>query len=268
MATADTKFVGSIPEIYDRYFVPLIFEPYAADLARRLALLGPHRILEVAAGTGAVTRAIAAALPQVEIIATDLNPPMIEQARRRQTEERVEWRMADAQALPFSDATFDAVVCQFGMMFFPDKIEAYREARRVLTDGGTYIFSVWDRIEANDFVDVIMQALAEVFPRNPPQFMQRTPHGHSDEKTIRGNLQAAGFTDMTIEAVDAISRADSAKTVAFAYCEGSPLKGEIEERGAPGIDAATARATDALIKRFGSGPVEGKIRAFVVTARK
>lgn len=268
MATADTKFVGSIPEIYDRYFVPLIFEPYAADMARRLALLSPRRILEVAAGTGAVTRAIAAALPRSEIIATDLNPPMIEQAKRRQTKRQIEWRTADAQALPFPDAEFDAVVCQFGMMFFPDKIKAYREARRVLKDGGSYIFSVWDRIEANDFVDVIMQALAEVFPQNPPQFMQRTPHGHYDQETIRSNLQAAGFTNITIEPVDAISRADSARTVVFAYCEGSPLKGEIEERGAPGIDAATARATDALIKHFGSGPVEGKIRAYVVTARK
>lgn len=268
MATTDTKFVGSIPEIYDRYFVPLIFEPYAADIARRLTALGPQSILETAAGTGVVTRAMASSLPHAEIVATDLNPPMVEQAKSRQMNGNVEWQTADAQSLPFSDARFDAVVCQFGAMFFPDKVKAYREARRVLKDRGVYLFNVWDRIEANEFVDVIMRELAEVFPHNPPRFMQRTPHGHYDNDLIRRNLQNAGFSDVSIEAVDAISRAESANVAAFAYCQGSPLKAEIEERGAPGIDVATARATAALTKRFGSGPVEGKIRAFVITARK
>ena len=268
MATTDTKFVGSIPEIYDRYFVPLIFEPYATDLARRLAALGPQRILEIAAGTGAATRAVAAALPQAEIVATDLNPPMVEQARHRQTVGRVDWRTADAQALPFPDASFDAVICQFGAMFFPDKVKAYGEARRVLKNDGTYIFSVWDRIEENEFTDVTMQALARVFPRNPPQFMQRTPHGHFDNDVIRRDLRAAGFTDIGIDGVKAVSRADSAGIVAYTLCQGSPLKPEIEERGAPGIDAAIVRVTEALTERFGSGPIEGKISAFVVTARK
>jgi ubiquinone/menaquinone biosynthesis C-methylase UbiE len=268
MATTDTKFVGSIPEIYDRYFVPLIFEPYADDLARRLAALRPQRILEIAAGTGAVTRAVAAALPEAEIVATDLNPPMIEQAKRRQIAGRIDWRTADAQALPFTDASFDAVICQFGAMFFPDKVKAYREARRVLRSGGTYIFSVWDRIEENEFTDVTMQALAKVFPQNPPQFMQRTPHGHFDNDVIRRDLRAAGFTDIGIDAVEAVSRAESAGIVAYTLCEGSPLKPEIEERGAPGMDVAIARATDALVERFGAGPIEGKISAFVITTHK
>ena len=268
MPATDKQFTGSIPEIYDRFFVPLIFEPYAADIARRLATLRPRRILEVAAGTGVVTRAVAAALPEAEIVATDLNQPMIDHAKTRQSGGRVEWRTADALALPFPDAGFDAVVCQFGMMFFPDKVKGYGEARRVLKDGGSYIFNVWDKIEANEFVDVIMRALADAFPRNPPQFMQRTPHGFHDNNLIRADLKKAGFRNATIEPMEAVSRAESAETAAMAYCQGSPLKLEIEERGAPGLDAAAAKAAEAVAKRFGPGPIEGKIRAYIVTARK
>jgi len=268
MPATDKEFTGSIPEIYDRFLVPLIFEPYAADIARRLATLRPARILEVAAGTGVVTRAVAVALPEVEIVATDLNQPMIDHAKSRQNGGRVEWRAADALALPFPDASFDAVICQFGMMFFPDKVKGYGEARRVLKDGGSYIFNVWDKIESNEFVDVITRALAEVFPLNPPRFMQRTPHGFHDNNVIRADLKNAGFQHMTIEPMETTSRAESAKAAVIAYCQGSPLKLEIEDRGAPGLEAAMARAVEAVVKRFGPGPIEGKIRAYIVTARK
>jgi ubiquinone/menaquinone biosynthesis C-methylase UbiE len=268
MAATDTKFTGSIPDFYDRFFVPLVFEPYAADIARRLAMLRPKRILEVAAGTGVVTRAVAVALPEAEIVATDLNQAMIDHAKGRQNRGRVEWRTADALALPFPDSSFDAVICQFGMMFFPDKVKGYGETRRVLKDGGSYIFNVWDKIEANEFVDVIMRALAEVFPDNPPQFMQRTPHGFHDNNVIRADLKSAGFNNVTIEPMEAVSRAESAKTAVTAYCQGSPLKLEIEERGAPGIEVAIAKATEAVVRRFGLGPIEGKIRAYVITAPK
>jgi ubiquinone/menaquinone biosynthesis C-methylase UbiE len=264
----DKEFTGSIPEFYDRFFVPLIFEPYAADIARRIATLRPNRILEVAAGTGVVTRAVVAALPETDIVATDLNQPMIDHAKSRQSTGRVAWQKADALALPFPDASFDAVVCQFGMMFFPDKVKGFSEAHRVLRDGGSYIFNVWDKIEANEFVDVIMRALAEVFPHNPPQFMQRTPHGFHDNDVIRGDVKKAGFRHTTIEPMEAMSRAESAQAVVVAYCQGSPLKLEIEERGAPGLEAAMAKATEALVRRFGPGPVAGKIRAYVVTAHK
>jgi ubiquinone/menaquinone biosynthesis C-methylase UbiE len=268
MAATDTNFTGSIPEIYDRFFVPLVFEPYAADIARRLATPRPQRILEVAAGTGVVTRAVAAALPEAEIVATDLNQAMIDHAKSRQPVGRVAWQTADALALPFPDASFDAVVCQFGAMFFPDKVKGYSEARRVLKDGGSYIFNVWDKIEANEFVDVTMRALAEVFPHNPPQFMQRTLHGFHDNDVIRADLKAAGFEHVAIEPMEATSRAESARAVVIAYCQGSPLKLEIEDRGAPGLEAAMVKATEAVVRHFGPGPIEGKIRAYVVTARK
>jgi ubiquinone/menaquinone biosynthesis C-methylase UbiE len=268
MAGADKEFVGSIPETYDRLMVPMIFAPYAADIARRLSALKPKRILEVAAGTGVVTRAVADALPEVDIVATDLNQPMIDHAKSRQSGGKVEWRTADALALPFPDESFDAVICQFGAMFFPDKVRGYGEARRVLKNRGTYIFNVWDKIEANEFADVILKALAEVFPADPPRFMQRTPHGYHDGDTIRAELKTAGFNDVTIEPLDAMSRTPSAEAAVTAYCQGSPWKLEIEARGAPGLDAAMAKATEALTKRFGAGAIEGRIRAYVITARK
>ncbi len=172
MAESDKVFAGSIPELYERYLVPLIFEPYALDLARRLAEAKAQRVLETAAGTGVVSRAIAARLPaSVRITATDLNEPMLNHAKTRISQDtRVEWKPADAQALPFDDQTFDAVACQFGVMFFPDKIKAYKEAFRVLEPGGHFMFNVWDKISENDFADVVTQAHAEVFPSDPPRF--------------------------------------------------------------------------------------------------
>src|SRR5437763_2941191 len=168
---SDKVFAGSIPQIYEQYLVPLIFEPYAADLARRLASRKVTGILEIAAGTGVVTRALAAALPaNVAIIATDLNQAMLDQAAKVAISRPVEWRQADAMQLPFDDAAFDAVVCQFGAMFFPDKRKAYGEARRVLAPGGLFIFNVWDRIEENHFADAVTTAMASLFPTDPPRF--------------------------------------------------------------------------------------------------
>jgi ubiquinone/menaquinone biosynthesis C-methylase UbiE len=269
MAESDKVFAGSIPEIYERYFVPLIFEPYAADLARRLQGAKAERVLEIAAGTGVVTRAIAARLPSTaRITATDLNEPMLNHAKTKLADPRVTWKVADAQTLPFDDQTFDAVVCQFGAMFFPDKVKAYKEARRMLKPGGRYFFNVWDRISDNEFADVVTQTLAEMFPSDPPLFMARTPHGHHDIARIRADLEAAGFSDISTEAKDERSKAPSARDVGVAYCEGSPLRNEIEARDKARLQEATARATDAIARRFGPGPVDGRIRAIIVTAVK
>ncbi|HXX25863.1 MAG TPA: class I SAM-dependent methyltransferase [Pseudolabrys sp.] len=269
MAESDKVFAGSIPEIYERYFVPLIFEPYATDLARRVQEAKPERVLEIAAGTGVVTRAMTRALPpSARITATDLNEPMINHAKTKLTDSRITWKVADAQTLPFDDQSFDALVCQFGAMFFPDKIKAYKEARRVLKPGGRYFFNVWDRITDNEFADVVTQALAEMFPSDPPIFMARTPHGHHDIARIRADLTAAGFSDISTEARNERSKAPSARDVATAYCEGSPLRNEIEARDKTRLQEATSRAAAAIAKRFGAGPVDGRIRAIVVTAVK
>ena len=197
MTTVDTVFSGSIPSLYDRYLGPLIFEPYAQDLASRLSALDAERVLETAAGTGIVTRALERSLsPRGSIVATDLNQPMIDHAAERIPSSRVSWQKADAQALPFPDGAFDAVICQFGVMFFPDKQKAYREARRVLKPGGHFIFNVWDKIEYNEFAGTVTAAVADMFANDPPRFLARTPHGYHEKQAVIAELRSAGFTDI------------------------------------------------------------------------
>ncbi|MFY9685672.1 MAG: methyltransferase domain-containing protein [Pseudolabrys sp.] len=268
VATVDKVFAGSIPELYERFLVPLIFESYALDLAGRLAKTNPRAVLETAAGTGVLTRAIASALPaQARMTVTDLNQPMLDHAKNRQpADSRITWRQADALALPFEDRSFDAVACQFGAMFFPDKVQGYKEARRVLKPGGHFFFSVWDTIEANDFADVITQELAALFPDDPPRFLARTPHGYHDERQIREELKVAGFMNVSFDAVDARSKAPSPRDPAIAYCQGTPLRSEIEARGAPGLEEATNKAAEAMARKFGTGAVDGRIRALVISA--
>lgn len=267
---SDKVFAGSIPKLYDSYLVPLIFEPYAVDLAKRLEAERVSRVLEIAAGTGVVTRALARTLPAgVAIVASDLNQPMLDYAASAGTSRPVEWRQADAMELPFADGSFDAVVCQFGAMFFPDRAKAFGEARRVLRPDGIFIFSVWDRIEDNEFADEVTKALAAVFPDDPPRFMARTPHGHYDKGALERELSAAGFTQKPrVDTVSARSRASSADIVATAYCQGTPLRNEIEARDASRLAEATDACRRAIAARFGNGAVDGKIQAHVVTIRK
>jgi len=263
----DTVFAGSIPKLYETTFVPLIFEPYAQDMAARLAARSVGRVLEVAAGTGVVTRAMATRLPaHVAIVATDLNQAMLDQGAVIGTARAVEWRQADAMELPFPAESFDAVVCQFGVMFFPDKARAFAEARRVLKPGGVFLFNVWDHIAENEFTDVITTALEAVFPADPPRFMARTPHGYHDRAAIARDLVAGGFTAAPeIVTVAARSRAASPRIPAIAICQGTPLRSEIEARDASRLGEATDVAERAIAARFGAGPVDGKIQAHVVT---
>jgi len=263
----DKVFAGSIPELYDTYLVPLIFEPYAADLAKRLGSRSLSRVLEVAAGTGVVTRALAAVLPEkVAIVATDLNQAMLDQAAAVGTRRALEWRQADAMQLPFADGTFDAVVCQFGVMFFPEKPRAFAEARRVLRPGGVFLFNVWDRIAENEFADTVTSALEVLFPEDPPRFLARTPHGYHDRRTIERDLASGGFAGAArIDTVAARSLAASPRVPAIAYCQGTPLRNEIEARDASRLAEATDVAAEAIGKRFGRGAVEGKIQAHIVT---
>jgi SAM-dependent methyltransferase len=268
VSVSDRVFAGSIPQLYESLMVPLIFEPYAADAAQRLHALKPSRVLEVAAGTGVVTRALAKTLaPDVQIIATDLNQAMLDQAAATGTMRSVQWRQADALALPFAGGEFDAVVCQFGAMFFPDKARAFAEARRVLRPGGVFIFSVWDAIAANEFADIVSAALEALIPQDPPRFLARTPHGYHDRAAIARDVAAGGFDNpAVIETVAARSRAATPRVPAVAYCQGTPLRNEIEARAIP-LAEATDAAAAAIAKRFGSGAVDGAIRAHVVSAR-
>ena len=271
MSSPDTDkvFTGSIPKLYEEYLVPLIFEPYAADLVTRAASQSPARVLEIAAGTGVVTRKLASLLPEsVSIVATDLNQAMLDLASEVGTKRPVEWRQADAMQLPFEDSVFDAVVCQFGVMFFPEKSKAFSEARRVLRPEGVFVFNVWDRLEENEFAHTVTKALESFFPKDPPRFLARTPHGYYDLANIERDLRQGGFlAAIHSSTVAARSKATSPRIPAIAYCQGTPLRNEIEVRDKSRLDQATDIAAEAIAERFGLGPVDGKIQAHVITAK-
>ncbi len=263
----DKVFEGSIPKLYEEFMVPMIFEPYALDIATRLAKRLPSSVLEIAAGTGVATRYICKTLPEaVRIVATDLNQPMLDLAADIGTSREVEWRQANAMELPFADGEFDSVVCQFGFMFFPDKVRAFSEARRVLKPGGAFIFNTWDRLEENEFPHTVQIALEGLFPHDPPKFMERTPHGYFDLEKILDDLRKGGFdSNPEVETVTMMSKARSARFPAMAFCQGTPLRGEIEARGKERLGEITDIAASAIAERFGDGEVEGKIQGYVIS---
>jgi ubiquinone/menaquinone biosynthesis C-methylase UbiE len=268
MSATDTIFAGSIPAIYERYMVPLIFRPYAELVAERAKSLAPRRLLETAAGTGVVTEALHRALPEAEIVATDLNPPMLEKAARKVTAPNVRFEHADALSLPFDDAMFDLVVCQFGMMFFPDKVKGNVEARRVLRDGGHYLFVVWDEVDRNEATKVAGAAVAELFPDDPAAFYERIPFRYHDRAVIEPDLRAAGFAEMEFQTIELRSRAPSAHDAAIALIQGTPMRSEIEQRGPDALTAATNAAERALRRFETAEGFDASMSAHVVTAIK
>lgn len=266
----DLAFSASVSEIYDDLLVPLIFEGYAEDLTRRLQGMESGSVLEVAAGTGVVTRRLASTLPPaVAITASDLSQAMIDRAMRIGTERAVEWQQADVMSMPFAPASFDVVVCQFGVMFFDPKRDAFAEVRRVLRPGGRFVFSVWDGFDRNEFVEVVARSLERTFPDDPPTFIERVPHGYHDPEQIVADLRAGGFAAQpSIERVEYVSRAANAHDVATAYCMGTPIRAELERRRPGGLAEVVALATAALEARFGSRDLEGRISAQVVDVTK
>lgn len=269
MEQIDKQFTGSIPQFYDKYLVPLIFESFAKDLALRAASSATTDLLELAAGSGVVTRELTEILGKnSKYRVTDINQAMLDHAKMQQEQDdRITWQQADALNLPFLDNTFDTVICQFGVMFFPDKIAGYHEAKRVLKPNGRFIFSVWDRIEENEFAHIVTEVAAISFPDNPPNFLARTPHGYHNTKLIKEELSVAGFSKINITTINEVSIGDSASHPAVAYCQGTPLRAEIEARDASLLDHITTQATKAIQSKFGvNGPVEGKIRGHVIEA--
>jgi ubiquinone/menaquinone biosynthesis C-methylase UbiE len=263
--TGDAAFTGSVPELYEQLLVPMIFAEPARALAAAIVADQPSDVLETAAGTGALTRELQGA-GGMNIVATDLNGAMVQKAEALEFGEDVRWEVANALDLPFPDGSFAAVACQFGVMFFPDKVLGYAEARRVLRPQGLFAFNVWDRIEANAVPETVTEALHACAPDGSLEFLRRTPHGHSDEARIRADLAAAGFDDVHVEYVDGTSRC-TAQDGAVAYCQGTPLRGEIEANPMISLDEATAIAAEALERRFGAGPFEAPTRWLQVTAR-
>jgi SAM-dependent methyltransferase len=268
MANNDAGFVGSIPELYDTNVGPLMMVPYAGDIASRLSDMLAGRLLEVAAGTGIVTTALAQALPQVQLIATDLNQPMLDYAATKPELRGVEFRKADALALPFDNQSFDAVVCQFGVMFFPDRVSAFREAHRVLKPGGRFAFNVWESVAKNPIMAATLVGLSRRYPQHPSWFLARTPCGYCDPDVIRADLAAGGFADCRIEEVILRGHAASPMSAAIGFCQGSPMRAELEALDPTSLEAATAAAAVAIAEQFGEGSFETELCALVIETRR
>ncbi|MBV8186967.1 MAG: methyltransferase domain-containing protein [Alphaproteobacteria bacterium] len=268
MAQNDAAFSGSIPQLYDDKLGKLLFAPYAVDLARRLPWMVAS-VLETAAGTGLLTAELVGFLgPGTQIVATDLNQPMLDHAAKKPGLEGIQWQQADAQAVPFGDASFEAVVCQFGVMFFPDRVAAYREAWRVLRPGGHFLFNVWGPLAANPVMAAVVEGLAGRYPQQKSWFLERTPCGYHDPDRIESNLRAAGFSDLRIETVKLPGLLRNPLDAATGLCQGSPMRAEIEALEPAGLDAATRDAAAAVARRCGEGPRTTPLLALVIEAHK
>ncbi len=260
-----TRFAGSVPAFYDRQLGPVLFEPFAADLVGRLPASDGLRVLEIACGTGIVTRRLRQALPDTAtLVATDLNEPMTAYAREAVPASGIVWQEADAQALPFDAGSFDVVVCQFGFMFLPDKTQGFREARRVLGPGGVLLANVWQSLEANPAAAVIHALLERLFPADPPRFME-TPYGYHDTERIRADMLEGGWTDVQLEDVRLQGLGPSAADYAAGFAIGSPLAHDLTERGAD-VDAVTRALTEALVPVGGREPFSVAQAATVIRA--
>lgn len=269
MPANNAAFVGSIPENYDRYLGPVLFEPYAADLAARLKVADNASVLEIACGTGIVTRQLSDRLkPGATLVATDLNQAMLEYTRAKfGPEAPVQWRQADATDLPFDDQSFDAVVCQFGIMFFPDKEKALRETFRVLRPGGTFLFNVWDAIEQNDLARTARNVVSKFFADNPPDFYD-VPFSFYDPETIRSHVTAAGFEDIQLTVLPFPSNAASANAATTGLIHGNPIIAAIRERDETLIPEIEAALEAAIADKYGAAPVEAKMQALICEARR
>lgn len=265
----DASFIGNIPEHYDRGLGPVIFVDYAADLARRTAACNPARVLEIAAGTGIVTRRLRDLLPAAATLtATDLNPPMLELARNKfQPGESVDFRQADATGLPFPDAGFDAVVCQFGLMFFPDKDKAYREAHRVLAPGGHYLFNVWDAHRHNPFGRIAHEVTASCFPADPPQFY-KVPFSYHQMDAIKEALLDAGFTDIEIAVLEIEKEVPDITLFAQGIVYGNPLIDQIRARGGVDPERIVDVVAQAMRAEFGADPGRMTLQAIIFSVAK
>ena len=262
MDEASRVWASDMSTAYDECLVPAVFQPYADDLADRIAALAPATMLELAAGTGVLTQAVLSRRPSVRVTATDLNVAMVEVGSANVP--AATWQQADAMQLPFDDASFDLVACQFGVMFLPDRAEAYAGIARVLVPRGRFLFNCWGPLSSHEVETTVIDTLAEIFPEDPPRFLARVPHGYHDADAVAADVAAGGLVDVRIENVALECRSPSAAVLARGYCRGTPLRPEIEARG--DLDE-TARALEAaLTERFGSGPVVGRMEALVVSA--
>lgn len=264
MEPDSARWIGSMPEVYERCLVTPVFAPFATELARRTARGDPRRVLELAAGTGAVTTELVAACPHAEITATDLNPAMVERAAPRVP--GATWEVADAARLPFPDAAFDRVVCGFGVMFLPDRPAAYAEVARVLEPGGRFLFTTWDTLATHGFAHPLGLALEQVFPREVPAFLEAVPHGYTDTEEVAGGVRAGGLDVVAVATVTLEGHADDARQIAAGFCTGSPLRADLARCG--DLDGTVERVGTAMTELLGPGPITASMTAHVVEAER
>lgn len=262
-----TRFAGSIPELYERFIVPLIMAPYARDLAKRVHARPGDRVLELACGTGALTREVVLQLPPTATLtATDLNEPMLAAARKTTESAHVHWQTANLLALPFDAASFDIVVCEFGIMFLPDKAAAAREVRRVLRPGGAYLFNVWGSLEYNPLPRLADEVVSRLYPENPPAFYGAVPHGYFDPQQIERDLRAGGFSHVDIDTVDLEATITTPEEAAVALIEGTPFANTIRDRGTVPVEAIRTALASAIERGLGGPGTRVPMRALVVQA--
>lgn len=267
MTSSHSTFTGEIPQNYEKYLGPLIFQEYAEDLSRRIIVPDAGVVLETAAGTGMATRQLRAAIQNnVRIVVTDLNEDMLDVARKKfESHDNIEFQTANALQLPFDDSVFDAVVCQFSVMFFPDKLSALQEAARVLKTDGVFLFNVWDSFEHNHLIRTVNKTIAEHLPESPPDFFN-TPYGYHEIDVIKNLLYEAGFGDLEISVLPRTSKAATAQQVALGYVLGTPVRLQIE-KSAPGALSDIVDAVEhAVGAEFGNTNISAKMQAIVFQA--
>ncbi len=267
MGDKDAAFVGEIPANHETYLGPLIFDEYARDLAGRVNVGAGGCVLETAAGTGLATRKIRDSLrPDARMIVTDLNADMLKLAEPKFGEaENIEFRTANAQELPFGDDEFDAVVCQFSVMFFTDKLAALRETARVLKPGRRFLFNIWDSLDRNGFVKAVHEELAATFPDDPPKFFD-TPYGYYRIDEVKNVLEKAGFGEVEISVLPKPCTAKAARDVALGYVLGTPVRLQISEKVSGDLTEVVARVEQAVATKFGSSPAVSEMQAIVFSA--
>ena len=261
---SNVAFAGSVPANYEKYLGPFLFEPYALDLVKRLPKGSLNNVLETACGTGRVTRHLVDALAaNGKIVATDLNADMLSVAREKVTDSRINCQVADAQDLPFDDNSFDAVVCQYGVMFFPEKPKAFSEAYRVLKTGGSFIFNCWDNLDKNPATDIINKVLKEEFGTDAPTFLEQAPYSFFDQAEIRRLMQEAAFKDVKLEVLKINSRYNAPEVVINGFLDGTPLSAYLADKDPGKKSAVRKKSREQLVDRFGEIADKVNIQAII-----
>ena len=263
-----TAFTGNVPLNYETYLGPLFFEPYAQDLADRLPNNKYGKILELACGTGRVTKYLVQKLREDgTLVATDLNEAMLSIGREKVADPRIQWSRVDAHELPYDEESIELIVCQFGVMFFQDRPEAFKEAFRVLKSGETFLFNTWDHIRHNTLTEVTRKVMDQIFPNDPAPFLTKGPFSFFDKEQIHQLLADTGFRDITIDTVRITSTATSVQDCLNGIVDGTPIAAYLQERNTP-AEEVKEKVAAALEVYKGNGVLNLPMQAHVCYGRK